>query len=184
MRMNNRRTLPERPALKALFAVLLCLLMALTAAYADVAADQDTGIQHRVLLTSQTEHYSVYQIVYYGNNTHCLKAVTIITRFPPESGVTEEFIENYDPNKAYPNISQLDFASHEVYTVDGYVHFAMHFDDLDVTANKKIMMENGYLLMTDPAAMLTSDDYVNSLSNYGTIKEVPLVDYDDLGFHF
>ena len=47
-----------------------------------------------------------------------------------------------------------------------------------------MMVDNGYLMMTDPTEPLTSDEYVNSLRNYGAVKEVPRVDYDRMGFHF
>ena len=164
--------------------LILGLMLILTCARAETAPAGNAAIKHRVLLTGQADSYSVYQIVSFEDATHLLKSVTIITRFTADSGVTEEVIGSYDIEAAYPNTGKMDFVSHEVYTVDGCVNFAMRFDDLDVAANKKLMVDNGYLLMTDSAEVLTSDDYVNSLRNYGTVKEVPRVDYERLGFHF
>lgn len=164
--------------------LLLSLLIALVSARAESAPASDAVIQHRVLLTVQADSYSVYQIVSFEKVTHILKSVTIITRFTSESGVTEEIVGNYNIEDAYPNTRKMDFVSHEIYTVDGCVNFAMRFDDLDVAANKKMMVDNGYLLLADASETLTSDKYVSSLNSYGTVREVPRVDYERLGFHF
>ena len=124
--------------MKRIFTALLvlCLLMAFAGAQAESTPAGDGEIRHRVLLTGQADSYSVYQIVSFDDASHILKSVTIITRFAPESGVTEEVIGSYNIEDAYPNTRKMDFVSHEVYTADGCVHFAMRFDNLDVAANK------------------------------------------------
>ena len=169
---------------KTAILLLLSLLIAIVNAQAESSPAGDADIGHRVLLTAQADSYSVYQIVSFEEATHILKSVTIITRFTAESGVTEEIVGNYNIEDAYPNTREMDFVSHEIYTVDDCVNFAMRFDDLDVAENKKMMVDNGYLLLTDASETLTSDKYVSSLNNYGAVKEVPRVDYERLGFHF
>lgn len=169
---------------KTISTLLLCALLLGLLGFACAEAAADEGLEHRVLLTNKADSYSVYQLIAYAAEGHELKSVTIITHFPADSGVSEEAARSFNIEDAYPGIGGMDFVSQEIYTVDGAVINAVRFDSLDLAENKKKMMDAGYLLTADPAKILTSDEYVNSLNNYGKVKEVPPVDYEKLGFKF
>ena len=174
----------HRATLTLLVLALLLALMLPAQAEIEMPALQDLITQHRVLLVGEADSYSVYQIVYFGSDTHTLLGVTCITRFTENSGVTEDLARSFDASSAYPGIDRMSFVSTDVYTAGGCVNFAVCFTGLDKTENKKAMVDSGYLLMTDPSEVLTSDAYVESLNQYGSVREVPLIDYDKLGFKF
>ena len=181
--------------MKKLAIALICLMLAaciLSGALATgfdfkVPALGDVLVRHRVFMTLEEDAYAVFQIVYYIDSTHELTAIKVITRFSRNSGVKLSDISGLSPSEMdeyYPGYSDMSFASHETYEVDGFVDMAVEYSDLNKTENKQKLNQYGLLTMSDPSAMLSADDYIDYLMKSGGVEEVPLVNYGDLGFRF
>lgn len=181
--------------MKKLAIALTCLALATCLLSGALALDLDFKVPtlsdmltvHRVFMTIDQGSYAVFQIVYYTDSTHELTDLKVITRFAKDSGVKLSDISGLSPREMdeyYPGYSDMSFASCETYEVDGFVDMAVKYSNLNKTENKQKLNQYGLLILTDPSATLSADDYIDYLLKSGDVQEVPQVNYGDLGFRF
>lgn len=142
---------------------------------------QDIMTQHQVYCIDDQDTYTEYQVIYYGANTHTLKAITDITQFDKVEGLTMDYLETFDVDTVYPNFSTFNFASKEIYDDGDYYTFLLRFDDLDVQGNLQALHDNGILELVDRNTTTVDADSLMSVMEKDGAQLISIVNYGKLG---
>ena len=141
----------------------------------------DSVIMHEVYCTDTGDGYIDYQIVYYKSNSHVLKAVAALTQFEKVEGLTRDYLETFDYDTIFPNLSKLAFASKDIYDDGDYYTIIIHFDDLDVKQNIVQLHDNGILELVDRNIDYVDADSLMSLMESEGAQKISSADYEKLG---
>ena len=154
-----------------------------SAAAVKVPEVKDILVKHVAYLTDHSDDYDEYQVVYYGKDTHTLKALSDEVHFKKSAGYTVDVLKKHDINKTYPNFTSMDFATSNITDDGDYISFVCRFDKLDQAENLRVMHENKIIQLLRPGQLVNADSYINWLEKKGA-TEVPATDYDKIGLHF
>ena len=154
-----------------------------SAAAVKVPEVKDILVKHVAYLTDHSDDYDEYQVVYYGKDTHTLKALSDEVHFKKSAGYTVDVLKKHDINKTYPNFTSMDFATSNITDDGDYISFVCRFDKLDQAENLRVMHENKIIQLLRPGQLVNADSYINWLEKKGA-TEVPDTDYDKIGLHF
>lgn len=141
----------------------------------------DSVIMHEVYCTDTGDGYIDYQIVYYKSNSHVLKAVAALTQFEKVEGLTREYLETFDYDTIFPNLSKLAFASKDIYDDGDYYTIIIRFNDLDVKQNIQQLHDNGILELIDRNVDNVDADSLMSLMESEGAQKISSADYEKLG---
>lgn len=145
----------------------------------------DLLTEHTVFLMDDGGDYREYHIIYYGNDTHGLKKMSIQIQFDKAGGITEEHLNEYDVEEAYPGFNSFSFANKQVVDDGDFYTLILNFEDLDNMDNVDAMEANGIITTedNDAATMVDADSYMDSLRSIGGV-EVGITDDAYLTLHY
>ena len=154
----------------------------------DPAIEIDTTdllTKHTVFLMDEGDNYREYHIIYYGNDSHGLKKMSIQIQFDMAAGYTEEYLSEYDVEEVYPGFNSFSFANKQVVDDGDFYTLILNFEDLDNMDNVDAMEANGIISTedNDAATMVDADSYMDSLRSNGGV-EVEITDDAYLTLHF
>ena len=141
----------------------------------------DSITMHEVYCIDDADTYDEYQIVYFTAGSHTLKSLVDIMQMPKSTGVTQEYLEDFDLDTIYPNFSKFSFASKAVYDDGDYYSVVIRFDDLDVKENLLQLHDNGILELVNRNVDNADADSLMSAMEKGGAQKVSLADYEKLG---
>lgn len=159
----------------------------------DVSTDKldidlsDLLIKHQAVLIDESDTYSEYLIIFYGEDTHKLMAISDEIHFKKDAGYTETYLrDEFDIDSVYQNFSTFDFTSIDVLDEGDELVYIAWFKDLDKKENFTIMHEEGYLILQEDPAKVTYVDaqsYIDSLTATGDATLVSDLEATERNLH-
>ena len=142
---------------------------ALESAFTDAPKTEDKDITQSVLVSTDNDQVTEYQVVYYGANNDILKAIHVEDHFYKSAGYTEETISKIDINQLYPGITELPFVKTVCKDEGDYICFIIEYNELDnaehldqlYDCNCKLEAKRG------TGQLLSGDSYLKLLRSQG-----------------
>ena len=88
-----------------------------------------------------------YMIIYTDPVTNVLCGMLEVIHFNKSSGITEDYLRNFDMNTLFPGFYDIPFAVAQVYSHSDYYELVVGFVDLDKPENVKIAKDYGLLIL-------------------------------------
>ena len=146
---------------------------------------KDVLIQHEAYHTASSDYYDEYWIVFYGNDTKIVKAITLQVKFDKESGYDRETVEGIDADEAYPGISSIPTMDSWVEENEDSFDYILRIQKLDEPENLKKLHDTGFITLSEPDSGKAMDaiQFMNLMEEKGAEK-VSIGDYEKLHLCF
>ena len=146
---------------------------ALESAFTDAPKSEDSEISQTVLVSTDNDQLTEYQVVYYGTSSDVLKAVHVEDHFYKSAGYNEETISKIDINDLYPGITELPYVKTVCKDEGDYVCFIIEYNELDNAEHLDKLYDCNCKLEARKGTgqILSAKSYVELLHNQGA-KEI------------
>ena len=142
---------------------------ALESAFTDVPESEDSEISQTVLVSTDNDQLTEYQVVYYGTSSDVLKAVHVEDHFYKSAGYTEESISKIDIDDLYPGITELPYVKTVCKDEGDYICFIIEYNELDHAEHLDKLYDCNCKLEARKGTgqILSAKSYVDLLHNQG-----------------
>ena len=125
----------------------------------------------KLILCDEESGIDEYHVVFFGNDTKCLKGIMIEIQLSVSQGYTLEGVKSIDMDEIYPGISTMDFATTEYYDDGDVISLVTCFYDLDESDHLRLMKENELLDVEDYSMAADAQSYIDSLISLGYTED-------------
>lgn len=144
------------------------------------AAMEDLVKQHKVYVTDEGDGVRIYEIVFYGSDTHTLTDLTEEYVFDKSCGYTLESVRGAGFESDFPSFTECSYAED-----DDYVMFICKMKDLKNVSHLQALVDVGFLSVADGGRVdgpFDADYYMDSVLALGW-EEASMLDYSLLDFN-
>lgn len=146
---------------------------------------KDVLTQHEAFHTASGDTYDEYWIVFFGNDTKTMKAITIQTKFDKSVGYAKEDLEGMAPDEVFPGISSISSMDYWVEEYDDSYDYILRIQKLDDAENLQKLHDCGVIQLNEPDSgkLLNAEQFMTMLEENGAEK-VSLSEYEELHLCF
>ena len=143
-------------------------------------AQEDLVKLHKVFVSDEDEGIRIFEIVFYGSDTHILTDITDEYILDKSYGYTMEDISEAGLEDEFPSFAEISYAED-----DEYVIFICKMKDLKDVSRLQALVDYDFLTLTDgdcATKSLDADSYMDSVLALGW-EEASMQDYNLLDFN-